>query len=144
MIKELGRSIVDLTKGDVLRELVAHAVIRMMTKNEFNEIEVVEYSDDDMRFIIDDIGHFVEAKINPLFADEFSKARVISVRPIVKVQSLILELFADGKERNRHEIDVYVEPRSEACTATVSNALKKLLDKGDVESPRFGWYKKKD
>ena len=40
-------------------------------------------------------------------------------------------------------IIVRVWSKNKACTVTVSNALKKLLNKGDIVSPMFGYYKKK-
>ncbi|MCW3999901.1 MAG: hypothetical protein NWE93_06655 [Candidatus Bathyarchaeota archaeon] len=138
-------SIVDIrTKGDMYREMAAHAAIRTLTENDFKDVDKVEYTQADIDFIKDNIEHFVEAKLNPLFTLDYSKPALKCQRPINKVQALILEFLADGKEHSRKEIDTYVEPRSEACTATVSNALKKLLDKGDLDSPKFGWYRKKD
>ena len=120
-------SIVDIrTKGDIFREIAAHATIRTLTENGFKDIDKVEYTREDIDFIKDNIEHFVEAKINPLFTLDFSKPVATHQRPIEQVETLILEHLADGNERSRREIDAYVEPRNNACTATVSNALKKL------------------
>lgn len=132
-------TIIDMrTKGDIIRETVAHAAIRTMVQAEYKDIEQIQYTEEDKEFIIDDIEHFIEAKINPLFAEEFSKPSTTTQRPIEQVQKLILEFLADGNERSRQEIDDYLLTKTKACKATVSNALKKLA-KDDKISHRFGY-----
>jgi DNA replicative helicase MCM subunit Mcm2 (Cdc46/Mcm family) len=78
-----------------------------------------------------------------VFAEEFSKARPCSERPIEQVKKVIQEFLGDGYEKGRQEIDVFVSSKTKACKATVSNALKELVEDGKIWSPRFGYYKKK-
>ncbi|MGD6933336.1 MAG: hypothetical protein ACQCN5_03930 [Candidatus Bathyarchaeia archaeon] len=136
-------TIVDIrTKGDMYREMAAHAVIRTLTENDFKDVEKIEYTQADIDYIKDNILHFVEAKLNPLFTLDYSKPALKHQRPIDQIQALILEFLGDGKEHSRREIDAYITPRNQACTATISNALKKLVNKGEVTT-RFGYYQKK-
>ena len=137
-------SIIDMrTKGDIFRELVAAATLRSLTENGFQDIDQIQYTREDVDFIIRNLEHFIEAKVNPLFTDTFSKTQSTAERPIEQVKKLIVEFLADGNKRSRAEIDAYVQPRCNVCYATISNAVAKLSKCEDIKGEGFGYYRKK-
>ncbi len=94
--KQRLAEIIDIrTKGDIVRELTAHAFLRMAVENDFKDIEKLEYTNEDMEFIFRDLNHFVEFKINPLFADEYTERRHRKKRPRDRVKELVLEFLSD-------------------------------------------------
>lgn len=134
-------SIVDLrTKGDILRELVAHATIRTFHENSTNNVEKIEYTAEDLEFIISNTGHFVEAKLNPLFTEEWSKKISLKQRPKQLVKEFILKFLADGNERSRKEIADYIHSKINVSEATISNALKELEETEQILH-RHGYYR---
>lgn len=136
------KNILDVrTKGDLFRELAAYATIRTLFENDFKNTDQIQYTEEDMEFILDGIDHFVEAKLNPLFTEDFSKA-VDKTKTIDRVKRNILEFLLYDLDKSRNEIDVFVHVKMKVCKATISNALKELLNNGKIISPKFGFYRK--
>jgi len=139
-------TILDLrTKGDILRELAAVAVIRTIHENDFNDIEKIEYDAKDVDFIKADIGHFVEAKIHPLFVEDFSKPNPLKQRQMRPVKELIQSFLLDGNERTRQEIVTYVLSKMTVSLATIDNALKEMLASDAIAAgSKFGAYRTRE
>jgi hypothetical protein len=129
------------TKGDLFRELAAYATIRTLFENDFKDTEQIQYTEEDVEFILDGIDHFVEAKLNPLYTDDFSKAQG-KTKTIDRVKKHILDFLSLNSNKNRKEIDDYVHSKMKVCKATISNALKELLNEKKIYSPKFGSYRR--
>jgi len=143
--KQRLAEIIDIrTKGDILREITAHAFIRTATETEFRAVERLDYVDADIEFILQRLGHFVEFKINPLFVEEWTAPRTIKRRPRDQVKQLILGLLSDGEIKQRKEIDEYIDDGIEVGHATISNALDDLLREHRICQPKYGFYKLKE
>jgi len=135
-------SVIDLrTRGDITRELVAHAVLRTVNESGFTDIEKVEYDVKDVQFVKRNIRHFVEAKINPLFTEEWSRPIVSKQLPKQRAKDLITSILFDGTEKGRNEIVLAVLAKMDVSIATIDNALKELLTDGKINSDRHGFYK---
>lgn len=136
------KDLVDVrTKGDVTREIAAYATIRTLVDNGFKDVDSIEYNQEDIDFIKDRIEHFIEPKVNPLFTESLSSQRKYIIQPIVKAMKAVLEFLKDSKERSRNEIDDFVLPKTGVSKATLSNALKRLVDEGKILNPRHGFYR---
>jgi len=136
--------IIDIrTRGDITRELTAHAFLRTATENDFKDIERLEYTAEDVEFVLRKLSHFVEFKVNPLFADEFVERRS-KKRPRDLVKELVLQLLSNKEMRQRKEIDKQVNSRTVVGTATISNCLADLLSDRKICQPRYGFYKLKE
>jgi len=135
--------IIDMrTKGDIMRELTAHAFIRTAHTNGFRDIERLEYTEEDLEFILSRLHHFVEFKLNPLFAEEWTVSRIRKKRPREYVQDIILEFLKDkSAQSSRNEIIQYVKSKMDVSTPTIDNCLRELLGRGVIYQPRYGYYK---
>lgn len=137
--------IIDLrTKGDVIREITAHAFLRTAIETDFKDAERLEYTGADVEFILRRISHFVEFKINPLYVDEFIERRQRKKRPRDQVKELVREFLSNGEIRQRKEIDDYVNSQIKVGNATISNALEDLLSEHEICQPKYGFYKSKE
>jgi hypothetical protein len=137
--------IIDIrTKGDILREITAHAFLRTVTENDFKDIEKLEYTKDDLEFILRRIDHFIEFKINPLYVEEFTERKHRKKRPRNQVKESVLQFLSDKEVRQRKEIDDYVNSQIKVGTATISNALEDLLSEHRICQPKYGFYKLKE
>lgn len=125
-------------KDDVIRELVAHAFLRAASWNRFQDIEELEYTQEDVDFILERLYHFIEFAVNPIITAGYSRLTRGSKRG--KVKALILAYLSDGAERHKDEIMRAIEPLN-VSQATVYNGLKELREEGRITSPRFGYYK---
>jgi len=132
------------TKGDIIRELAAHAFIRTVIENGFRDIDKLEYAREDVEFILQRLGHFVEFKINPLFVEGWTKRRVRKKRPRDQVKELILQFLAEDNVRQRKDIVSFVNNQIRVGDATIANALDDLLKEGKICQPKYGFYKLKD
>jgi hypothetical protein len=128
-------------KGDILRELAAAATLRIVAENGFNDIDHLKYDSKDVDFIKSDIGHFVEARLYPLFAEEWSQPAPLRQTPRQKVEDKILDYLADGRERGRGAIVDHILPMGIAKEGTIDNALRDLVESGSIVSTRHGFYK---
>lgn len=137
--------IIDIrTQGDIIRELTAHAFLRMVSENDFRNIEKLEYAQDDVEFILKNPRHFVECKINPLFTDEFTERKQRKKRPRDSVKELVLQFLSDKELKQKKEIDGYVNGRISVGPATISNALEDMLSGHLICQPKYGFYKLKE
>jgi len=127
------------TQGDIMREIAAHAFLRTVAENDFRDIEKLEYTSDDIEFILRRIGHFVEFKINPLFADEFTE-RKHKKRPREQVKELVPQFLFDKEMRSRREIEEYVNNKMTVGNATISATLVMLLEEHRICQPKYGSY----
>jgi len=69
------------TKGDIIRELVAHAFIRTAYENGYRDIDKLKYTDVDREFILVRLSHFTEFKVAPSFVEERTEFRIRKRRP---------------------------------------------------------------
>jgi len=138
--KRLAEIIDMRTKGDIIREMAAHASIRNAIERDYRTIERVEYTPEDEESILERLPHFIEFKINPVFTEEFSEKVVKRKRPREEVQDLIIEFLRTG-EKQRKDIDQYVNDRVKVSTATISNTLAYMLKLESVYQPRHGTYR---
>jgi hypothetical protein len=139
--------IVDLrVKGDAIRELAAYSTILMLNQSDFKDIDKVEYSQEAVDFVADDIEHFIEARINPLFTEDLTKIAVIKHKASDYAKIAVLGILNCETLTSRGEIDAnLLSARSnpEFSKATLSSALKHLVEEGKIENPKFGFYRKK-
>jgi len=124
-------------KGDVIRELVAHAFVRTTSQNGFQDIEELKYTQEDVNFVLERLYHFIEFAVNPIIAAGYSRLTKGSKRN--KVKASTLTYLNDGAERHIDEIVSAIEPLN-VSQATVYNALKELRKEGRITSPSFGYY----
>jgi len=137
--------IIDIrTQGDIIRELVAHAFLRTATENDFRNIEKLEYTQDDVEFILKNPRHFVECKINPLFTDEFTERKQRKKRPRDSVKELVLQFLSDKELKRKKEVDNYINGRISVGPATISHALEDMLSGHLICPPKYGFYKLKE
>jgi broad-specificity NMP kinase len=127
------------TKGDATREIASHAFIKTAYQNEFITIDNLEYTNEDIEFVLRRPRHFIEAKINPLFVSDWTPS-IRKKHPKEIVQTIILDLLKDGSTKARMEIDQLVMSRTSVSKATVSNTLSDLLDQELIVQPKFGFY----
>lgn len=132
------------TKGDIIRELTAHGLIRTAIENGFRDIEKLEYTVEDVEFILQRLSHFVEFKINPLFVEEWTTRRSRKKRPRDHAKEFILELLLDKELRKGSEIVETTIRNIGIKNATAHNARKELENEGKICSPKFGFYKSKE
>lgn len=129
------------TKGDIVRELVAHAVIRTACENRFQDIFFLEYTEVDREFIRRRLGHFIEFKVHPIFVEERME-RVHKERPRDQAKSGILEILKDGKEKRLDAIKAHLDQVGIHVTQpTLYNALNDLINKDEIRRTRQGFYK---
>ena len=64
--------------------------------------------------------------------------------PRNQVKELVLSFLADGKIKQRKDIDLYVGSKINVGKATISNALNDLLNERRVCQPKYGFYKLKE
>lgn len=133
------------TKGDLIRELVAHAFIRTASENEFKEIDELEYDEADREFVRQRLSHFIEFKVHPIFVQERTM-RIQKRRPRDQVKLAVLDLLEDGKERHYDDISAHLDQRGvRVSQATIYNALKELIEKDKkIIRTGKGFYKKED
>jgi hypothetical protein len=137
--------VIDLrTRGDITREIAAYAFLRTATEKDFGNIEKIEYTAEDEEFILKRLGHFIEARINPVFVEDFSAPRAKKTRPRDEVKALVLSFLKSSETKQRMEIDRFVNENAKVSTATISNTLSLMLNSKLVCSPRHGIYKLRD
>ena len=137
--------IIDIrTQGDIIRELAAHAFLRTVSENDFRNIEKLEYTQDDVEFILKNPRHFVECKINPLFTDEFTERKQRKKRPRDRVKESVVQFLSNKEIRQRKEIDDYVNNLIKVGPATISNALEDMLSEHSICQAKYGFYKLKE
>ncbi|MFZ7138013.1 MAG: hypothetical protein ACOWW1_06315 [archaeon] len=136
--------IIDIrTKGNILREISAYALLRSIEENEFRSPSKVEYCDEDLEFILSRLEHFVEFKLDPVFADDFSIRRK-KKRPREQAKEITLE-FLNGKQlTQKKDIDSQIYSKISIGGATIANALKDLILENKICQPKFGFYKLKE
>lgn len=128
------------TRGDIIREIAARAVIRTLVNNNFSNIDSVKYTQEDIDYIKDNSWHFIEPKINPLFTDNFSSQSKTRIRPIEIAMKSVLEFLKDFKVKGRGQIDNHVLQKTGVSKATLSNGLKRLVDEGKISKHGHGFY----
>ena len=129
------------TKGDIIRELVAHAFLRVAAQSNGTVIEDLKYTDDDLNFVLENPYHFVEFALNPIIAPDLSRPQKNRKRETIK--EAILDFLTDGTERQVDEIKLHVENKLAPLTvsqATVYTALEELRSEGKIERPRRAFY----
>jgi hypothetical protein len=135
---EFADIITPRVKGDIIRELVAHAFLRTAAQNGFTEMEELQYTQEDVDFVLQKPYHFIEFALNPIMVEDFSK--IPQIKKLDKLKSAITIYLSDGAERNINEILEAVSSIS-TSTASVYNALDELIEEGKVTKPRHGYYK---
>jgi hypothetical protein len=135
---EFADIITPRVKGDIIRELVVHAFLRTAAQNGFAEIEELQYTQEDVDFVLQRPYHFIEFALNPIIVEDFSKIPKIKKRD--KLKSAIMAYLNDGAERNINEILKAVTTITN-CPATVYLAMNELFDEGKVTQTRHGYYK---
>jgi len=137
--------IIDIrTKGDIIREITAHAFLRTAVENKFKDIDRLEYTQEDLEFIHQRLYHFIEFKINPLFTEEYMPPKLKRKRRKEEAKEFILHLLGDKNLKGGTEI---VESTIQAigCSqATVHNARRELENERKICSPKYGFYKIKE
>lgn len=125
-------------KDDMIRELIAHSLLRTASQNGFQDIEELKYTQEDVDFILERLYHFIEFAVNPIIAAGYSRLTRGSKRG--KVKALILACLSDGAERHKDEIMTAVE-RLKVSPALVYIALNELKEEDRIISTRFGYYR---
>jgi hypothetical protein len=126
-------------KGDITRELVAHAFARTAAENGFTEIEDLQYTQEDVDFVLQRPYHFIEFALNPIIAEDFSK--IPQIKKLDRLKSAITIYLSDGAERNFKEVlSARAVSSISSCQASVYNALVELIEEGKVTRPRHGYY----
>lgn len=124
-------------KGDILRTVAAHMVLRHFSEGNIKEVYTGQgYSLEDVNFVTERLVDFVEPRINPLVA---GNSTLISKRKpkIQACMEIVLECLADGKWHFPEEVVPFVEGRfcttgREVSKATIYNALKSLETLGKI------------
>jgi hypothetical protein len=124
-------------KGDIIRELVAHAFVRTAAGNGLTEIDL-QYTQEDADFVLQRPYHFIEFALNPIIAEDFSKTP--HIKKLDKLKSAIMVYLGDSVERNINEIVEAVSAISR-CEAYVYTAIDELVREDRVSKPRHGYYK---
>lgn len=124
-------------KGDAIRELASHAFLRTASFNGFNDIEKLEYTQEDVEFILERLYHFPEFALNPIIVASYSRLTKGSKRDKVKVR--ILVCLSDGAVRHIDEIMKAVESL-DVSPALVYIALNDLIEERKIRKPRQGYY----
>lgn len=127
-------------KGDIIREFVAHAFLRMAFQNGYREIEELEYTEEDVNFILGRVYHFVEFTLKPLIAEDIT-IRTIKRSKKDLTKEAILNFLKDEIAHGRKEIFQDVRGRIEVSSALFDIALKDLLDEKRIIQPHYGFYK---
>jgi hypothetical protein len=129
------------TKGDIIRELVAYAFLRATAQNDSTVIEELQYTKDDLDFVLENPYHFVEFALNPIIAPEMSKPQRSRKRE--RIKEAILECLNNGTEKHIDDVRSFVEKRLApllVSQATFYNGLKELKDAGRIDRPRPDFY----
>ena len=124
-------------KDDVIRELVAHAFLGTASQNGLQDIEELEYTQEDVNFILERLHHFIEFAVDPIIAPGYMRLARGSKKD--KVKAAAVEFLSDGVERHIDEIIKALDPLN-VCQATVYNALNELKREDRITSLRFGYY----
>jgi hypothetical protein len=125
-------------KGDIIRELVAHAFLRTTAQDGITEVDELQYTQEDIDFVLQKPYHFIEFALNPIVTEEWSL--VPKTRKRDRIKAKVLDLLADSIERHIDDIIKAVETIT-SCQASVYNAIAELLDEGKVTQTRHGYYK---
>jgi len=137
--RKLSDIITPRLKGDVIREFVANAFLRIASWNRYKDIAVLEYSEEDVSFVLGRIQHFVRFALEPLIVEDLT-IRTFKRSKKGRAKATILELLGDGVESSRKEIVQYVRSRIDVSLAMIDIVLKELLTGKQIQH-RFGHYK---
>ncbi|MBN1357299.1 hypothetical protein JW988_00865 [Candidatus Bathyarchaeota archaeon] len=119
---ELSEVIPPRLKGNVLRELVGFSFLRTAAENGFNNIIQLEYTNEDKKFILDRLPHFIDFAMDPLIAASFTiKSKTPSKREQCK--NVILNLLKDDEWDESEEVISAVEHYFLSKSKTISGAL---------------------
>lgn len=127
-------------KGDIIREFAAHAFLRTAFQNGYNNIDILEYTEDDVNFVLERAYHFIEFALNPLIADDVT-IRMKEKTKRERTKETIIELLSDKIEHGREDIVNYVHGAIDVSTPMIDLVLKELLDEGKTTHSQFGFYK---
>jgi hypothetical protein len=129
-------------KDDIIRELVAHAFLRMAAQNGFNDIVELVYTPEDIAYVKENLYHFIEFSLDPLIAPDFITTRSCSKRDAVK--TILLKTLEDGLDHETDQVENEIKNQCKVCTQTVYNAINELKKEAAIESPRHGFIKIRD
>jgi len=97
-------------KDNVIRHFVSYAFLRSAVNNGFRHLDEIQYSQEDLNYIIKKLPKFLESTINPLFVEDLSP-RLAKARPKKRTKEIMLTFLHDGRERSRKEILAHVCPK---------------------------------
>ena len=133
----LSEVITPRLKGNVIRELVGFAFLRTATENDFGNIEQLSYTDEDIKFILDRLPHFVNFIMDPLIAASFTtKSKSSSKNDQCK--TVILKCLEDGEWHHSDEIinvinQHFQKDSKKISDATIYIAFKELDDDEKID-----------
>lgn len=136
--RNLSNVITPRLKGDIIREFVAHAFLRTAFQNGYRAIDELEYTDEDVDFVMDRANHFVEFALNPLIAESRILTPKISKKD--RAKELILKLLSDGVEHRRERVVSHVHGLINISKGRIDTALKELLAEKRIQKLRYGFY----
>ena len=123
-------------KGDLIRTVAAHMVLRHFDQGNAKEVYVEQdYSVEDVRFVSERIVDFVEPRINPLVVERYTGR----ARKRDYVKNLIYDFLEASKRAGKAgerfgTIYMYISSQMPGVHyQTVVNAMKELLKEGKVE-----------
>lgn len=129
------------TKGDIIREIAAHAFLRTTAQNDSTVIEELQYAKEDLDFVLDNPYHFVEFALNPIIAPEMSRPQRSHKRE--KIKEAILECLNDETEKHIDDVRGFVAKKLApllVSQATFYNGLKELKDTGRIDKSKPDFY----
>ncbi len=131
-------------KGNIIRELVAHAFLRIASERGFEDIAELQYTQENVEYIRNRLAHFLDFELNPIIAEEYT---VVSKKEtkIALCMKTILALLADGNWHSSTELLTLVrrrlaESNRDVEPATFYAAAKRLEQQGKIVH-QYGKYK---
>jgi len=137
--RKLSDIITPRLKGDVIREFVANAFLRIASWNRYRDIAVLEYSEEDIDFVLGKIHHFTDFALDPLIAGDVTIKKFNRSKKD-RTKAAILQFLGDGVEKSRKEIVEHVRSRIDVSPAMTDIVLRELLTEKQIQH-RFGHYK---
>jgi len=117
------------TKGDIIREITAHAFIR--------DPRNFHYTEEDINFIIKRIDHFIEPKVFPLIAEDYTPRRQRKIDIIVeKIDSIL-----SNRPLTRKDLILQIQSKISVGERTIDRAIKKMKEDEKIEIDGDGKYK---
>ena len=135
-------------KGDILRTTAAHMVLRHFSGGNIKEVYTKQdYTREDVDFVSERLGGFVEPRINPLVTKGYPEIRKTRKRDYAKRH--ICSFLEASKRKGKigeplRALVAYVNSKMpDVHYQTVVNAMKELLRGGKVEkvSGMHGYYR---